>query len=165
GLDVNSCHIIEMACIITDGNLNIAAEAPTLVIHQPDSIMDNMDEWCTEHHGKSGLTNAVKSSTISLQQAENTMLDFVRQHTLPKRCPLAGNTVYMDQKFLEKYMPQFVDHLHYRIVDVSTIKELCRRWYPKEFAKAPAKPCNHRALDDIKDSIQEMQFYRSVIFR
>lgn len=165
GLNVETCHIIEMACLITDENLNIVAEGPDLVIHQPDRVLEAMDHWCTKHHGESGLTAAVRASQISLSQAEQTFLQFVEQHTPPKQCPLAGNSVHADKKFLDKYMPLFMDHLHYRIVDVSTIKELCRRWYPKTYEQVPIKREQHRALEDIKESISELRFYKQAIFK
>lgn len=165
GLDIDKCHIIEMACLITDENLNIVAEAPDLVIHQPNSVLEAMDKWCVKHHGESGLTAAVKASKISLSEAKKTFLEFVKQYTQPKQCQLAGNSVHADKKFLDKYMPQFMDHLHYRIVDVSTVKELCRRWYPEVYKQVPQKKENHRALDDIKESIVELQFYKKMIFK
>ncbi|XP_064208617.1 small fragment nuclease [Anguilla rostrata] len=165
GLDIERDQIIEMACIITDSNLNILAEGPNLIIKQPDELLDGMSDWCKEHHGKSGLTQAVRDSTISLQQAEYEFLAFVRDHTPPGHCPLAGNSVHADKKFLDKYMPQFMHHLHYRIVDVSTIKELCRRWFPEEYKLAPQKKASHRALDDICESIKELRFYRASVFK
>ncbi|XP_030076285.1 oligoribonuclease, mitochondrial [Microcaecilia unicolor] len=165
GLDIERDQIIEMACLITDSDLNILAEGPNLIIHQPDELLDGMSDWCKRHHGKSGLTQAVRDSKISLQQAEYEFLSFVRQHTPPGVCPLAGNSVHADKKFLDKYMPQFMRHLHYRIIDVSTVKELCRRWYAEEYALAPKKKASHRALDDIRESIKELQFYRNNIFQ
>ncbi|XP_003970766.2 small fragment nuclease [Takifugu rubripes] len=165
GLDIDKDQIIEMACLITDSDLNILAEGPNLIINQPDELLDGMSEWCIEHHGKSGLTQAVRHSKITLEQAEYEFLSFVRQHTPPGQCPLAGNSVHADKRFLEKYMPQFMYHLHYRIVDVSTIKELCRRWFPEEYKKVPHKQATHRALSDIKESIKELQFYKSSIFK
>nr|KAF6324775.1 hypothetical protein mMyoMyo1_008247 [Myotis myotis] len=165
GLDIEKDQIIEMACLITDSDLNILAEGPNLIIKQPDELLDSMSDWCKEHHGKSGLTKAVKESTVTLQQAEYEFLSFVRQQTPPGLCPLAGNSVHADKKFLDKYMPQFMKHLHYRIIDVSTVKELCRRWYPEEYEFAPKKAASHRALDDISESIRELQFYRNNIFK
>lgn len=165
GLDVEKDKIIEMACIITDSELNILAEGPHLIVNQPNELLDGMSEWCVEHHGKSGLTQAVKDSKISQQQAEYEFLSFVRQHIPPGHCPLAGSSVHADKKFLDKYMPQFMEHLHYRIIDVSTIKELCRRWYPDEFENAPKKKFSHRALDDIRESIKELQYYRMHVFK
>ncbi|XP_053187290.1 small fragment nuclease [Scomber japonicus] len=165
GLDIEKDKIIEMACIITDCDLNILAEGPNLIINQPDELLDGMSEWCKEHHGKSGLTQAVRDSKITLEQAEYEFLSFVRQHTPPGQCPLAGNSVHADKKFLDKYMPQFMYHLHYRIIDVSTIKELCRRWFSDDYKMVPHKKATHRALDDITESIKELQFYRANIFK
>ncbi|KAM4727158.1 small fragment nuclease [Anableps anableps] len=165
GLDIEKDRIIEMACIITDSDLNIIAEGPAMIINQPDELLDGMSDWCKEHHGKSGLIQAVQNSKITLEQAEYEFLSFVRQHTPPGQCPLAGNSVHADKRFLDKYMPQFMYHLHYRIIDVSTIKELCRRWFPEEFRMAPHKSATHRASDDIKESIKELQYYRACIFK
>lgn len=165
GLDINKDQIIEMACLITDSDLNVLAEGPNLIIKQPDELLDSMSDWCKEHHGKSGLTQAVRNSKISLEHAEYEFLSFIRQHTPPGQCPLAGNSVHADKRFLDKYMPQFMYHLHYRIIDVSTIKELCRRWFPDEYKKAPQKRASHRALDDIQESIKELQFYRVNVFK
>ncbi|XP_057677618.1 small fragment nuclease isoform X3 [Corythoichthys intestinalis] len=147
GLDIENDKIIEMACIITDSNLNILAEGPNLIINQPDELLESMSEWCKEHHGKSGLTQAVRQSNVTLEQAENEFLSFVVQHTPPGQCPLAGNSVHADKRFLDKYMPKFMNHLHYRIIDVSTIKEICR------------------ALEDIRESINELKYYRASIFK
>ncbi|XP_029029690.1 small fragment nuclease isoform X4 [Betta splendens] len=165
GLDIERDQIIEMACIITDSDLNILAEGPNLIINQPDELLDGMSEWCKEHHGKSGLTQAVKDSQITLEHAQYEFLSFVRQHTPPGQCHLAGNSVHADKRFLEKYMPQLMHHFHYRIIDVSTIKELCRRWFPEEYKMAPQKKAVHRALDDILESIKELQYYRVTIFK
>nr|XP_054764744.1 oligoribonuclease, mitochondrial-like [Lytechinus pictus] len=165
GLDLNTCHIIEMACLITDEDLNIVAEGPNIIIHQPDEILDKMNDWCVQHHTASGLVDAVKASKVSLQQAEYEMLSFVREYTYPKLCPLAGNSIHVDKTFLVKYMPQFMDHLHYRIVDVSSVKELCRRWYPKEFEAGYQKKASHRAMGDIKESLEELRYYRRTIFK
>ncbi|KAM4620095.1 small fragment nuclease [Polymixia lowei] len=165
GLDIDKDQIIEMACIITDSELNVLAEGPNLIINQSDELLDGMSDWCKEHHGKSGLTQAVRDSNISLQQAEYEFLSFIRQHTPPGQCPLAGNSVHADKKFLDKFMPQFMYHLHYRIIDVSTIKELCRRWFPEEYKMTPQKKASHRALGDIRESIKELQFYRANVFK
>ncbi|XP_071316714.1 small fragment nuclease [Trachinotus anak] len=165
GLDIEKDQIIEMACIITDSDLNILAQGPNLIINQPDELLEGMSEWCKEHHGKSGLTQAVRDSKITLEQAEYEFLSFVRQHTPPGQCPLAGNSVHADKRFLDKHMPQFMYHLHYRIIDVSTIKEICRRWFPEEYKMVPQKKASHRALDDIRESIKELQYYRANIFK
>ncbi|XP_029957587.1 small fragment nuclease [Salarias fasciatus] len=165
GLDIDKDQIIEMACIITDADLNVVAEGPNLIIKQPDELLDGMSDWCQEHHGQSGLIQAVRDSKISLHQAEYEFLSFVRQHTPPGQCPLAGNSVHADKRFLDKYMPQFMFHLHHRIIDVSTVKELSRRWFPDEYKLAPHKKGSHRALDDILESIKELQYYRAAVFR
>ncbi|XP_054611214.1 small fragment nuclease [Dunckerocampus dactyliophorus] len=165
GLDIEKDKIIEMACIITDCNLNILAEGPNLIIKQPDELLESMSDWCKEQHGMSGLTQAVRDSKITLEQAETEFVTFVTQHTPPGQCPLAGNSVHADKRFLDKYMPQFMRHLHYRIIDVSTIKELCRRWFPVEYKMAPHKKATHRALEDIRESIKELQYYRASIFK
>ncbi len=163
GLDPDHCTILEIATIITDAELRIIAEGPDLVIHHDDAVLDAMDEWCTKHHGASGLTAAVKASTISLADAEAQTLAFVAEHCAPRSSPLCGNTIWQDRRFLVRYMPTLDAHLHYRLVDVSTIKELSRRWYPD--VKAPPKSDSHRALDDIRESIAELAFYRGSVFR
>ena len=165
GLDIDKDHILEIACLITDGNLKIVAEGPEIIIHQSDEVLNGMDDWCTKHHGESGLTEAVKKSKISIQEADELMLDFVQKHTPYKCCPLAGNSIHMDRMFLNKYMKKFLNHLHYRIVDVSSIKELSYRWYPEEDKRKPSKKLSHRALDDINESIEELKFYREQIFK
>lgn len=165
GLNIDTDHILEMACLITDKDLNIVAEGPELIIHQSNEILDSMDDWCKEHHGESGLTESVKKSEISLVKAEEIMLDFIKKNVPEKCCPLAGNSIHMDRIFLNKYMPKFLQHLHYRIIDVSTIKELSARWYKDDDSTKPVKKFSHRALDDIKESIEELQFYRKSIFK
>ncbi len=163
GLDPDCCTILEIATIVTDAELNVVAEGPDLVIHQDDAVLEAMDEWCTKHHGSSGLTAQVQASTISLAQAEALTLEFLRAHCGAKISPLCGNTIWQDRRFLLRYMPELEAHLHYRLVDVSTLKELARRWYPT--LKAPGKSDSHRALDDIRESIAELKFYREYLFR
>ncbi|KAG0249424.1 Oligoribonuclease, mitochondrial [Mortierella polycephala] len=155
--------LIEIAVIITDDDLKIG---PNLIIHQPKEVMDNMNQWCIDHHGASGLTAAVLSSKVSTAQACDQVLGFIKKH-IPesRRGILAGNSVHADRVFLEREMRPIVDHLHYRIVDVSTVKELSRRWFPREFARMPAKKEAHRALGDIKESIQELKYYRGAVFK
>ncbi|XP_064595656.1 oligoribonuclease, mitochondrial-like isoform X1 [Liolophura sinensis] len=165
GLELERDQILEMACIVTDADLNIVAEAPDLIIHHPDSVLDAMGDWCKEHHGKSGLTEAVRQSNISLTSAEDQMVKFVTEHVPKGSCPLAGNSIHVDKEFLNRYMPRFMSHLHYRIVDVSTLKELCRRWYPDVYLRCPPKALSHRALDDIKESIAELQHYRKTMLK
>lgn len=162
GLDPDQCTILEIATIVTDGELEILEEGPDLVIHQPDSVLEAMDEWCTKHHAESGLTQQVRDSSISLAEAEAQTLEFVTRHTQPGSSPLCGNSVWQDRRFLHKYMPRLDAHLHYRLIDVSSIKELARRWYPE--LRVPPKQNLHRALDDIRASIAELRFYRETIF-
>ncbi|MBA2664812.1 MAG: oligoribonuclease [Bradymonadaceae bacterium] len=164
GLDPQTCVILEIATIMTDSNLEIIAEGPSLIVHQPDSILDNMDEWNTSHHGASGLTEGVRNSTISLAEAEQLTLQFVRKHSAPRTAPLCGNSIWQDRRFIHIYMPRLAEHFHYRNIDVSSIKELVRRWYPPEHACPPTKGQRHRALDDIRDSIDELKHYRASVF-
>ncbi|XP_027234853.2 oligoribonuclease, mitochondrial [Penaeus vannamei] len=165
GLDVTKEEIMEAAVIVTDSDLNVVAEGPNLVLKVEDKVLDNMNDWCKQHHGDSGLTASCRKSEVTLAAAEDQLLQFVTQHTEKGKAPLAGNSVHADKKFLDKYMPKLMKHLHYRIVDVSTVKELCRRWYPEEFSSAPSKKVAHRALDDIKESIEELKYYKSAIFK
>lgn len=163
GLDPDRDVILEIATIVTGPDLSIVAEGPSLVIHQPEEILDSMDEWNTTHHGASGLIDRVRDSELSCTEAETRTLDFVQVHTLEGKAPLCGNTIGQDRRFLYKYMPRLSSWLHYRNVDVSSIKELVARWYPEEM-HAPVKKSNHRALDDIRGSIEELRWYRDYIF-
>jgi len=163
GLDPEQETIIEIATVITDGELEIVAEGPSIVIHQPDHILDAMDEWNTTHHGDSGLTAKVKISTISMHHAEMQTLDFIRQYVPAQTSPLCGNSIHQDRRFLVPYMPELEAYLHYRNIDVSTIKELAQRWYPND--KAPIKKAEHLALADIRESINELRWYREKLFR
>jgi len=163
GLDPEKETIIEIATIITDSELNILDEGPSLAIHQPDSFLDAMDEWNTSHHGASGLTARVKASKISMADAEKQTLEFIKQYVAEGVSPLCGNSVHQDRRFLLPYMPQLEAHLHYRNIDVSTIKELSRRWYPK--MRSPRKQAAHLALVDIRESIEELCWYRQHLFR
>ncbi|XP_069953126.1 oligoribonuclease, mitochondrial isoform X3 [Cherax quadricarinatus] len=126
GLNVEEEKIMEAAIMITDGDLNVVAEGPNLILKVDDRVLDNMNEWCKKHHGENGLTDECRKSTITLSAAEDQLLQFVTQHTEKGKAPLAGNTIHSDKKFLDKYMPKLMNHLHYRLVDVSTVKELCR---------------------------------------
>ncbi len=159
GLDPNSDVIIEIATIVTDKNLNVIDEGPSIVIHQPDDVMDNMDEWCTNQHGKSGLTNRVRNSAISEETAENLTLAFLRQYVPEGKSPMCGNSICQDRRFLARYMPQLEMFFHYRNLDVSTLKELTRRWAPEK-KMVYSKESSHLAMDDIKDSIVELKHYR-----
>lgn len=163
GLTVNDCTIIEIATIITNSELEIIAEGPDLVIHQPDELLDAMDEWNTTHHGESGLTQAVKDSKIDIASAEAQTLEFIKKYVPQGVSPLCGNSVHNDRIFLDKFMPELVGFCHYRNIDVSTIKELSRRWYGEKIM--PPKKGAHRALDDIVESIEELRHYRKEVFR
>jgi len=165
GLDPEKERIIEVATIITDGNLVELATGPDLVIHQADEILDAMDAWNKSHHGGSGLVDRVKASEVTDAMAEEQTLAFIDAHAGPKDRPvLAGNSIHQDRRFIRRYMPRLDARLHYRMVDVSTIKELARRWYPAAVNKSPLKKDTHRALDDIRDSIDELRFYRAALF-
>ncbi|MDQ6969575.1 MAG: oligoribonuclease [Mariprofundus sp.] len=163
GLDPDKETIIEIATIITDSEMNILAEGSSLVIHQPDSRLDAMDEWNTTHHGASGLTARVKKSQLGMREAEIQTLDFIKQYVPAGVSPLCGNSVHQDRRFLLPYMPELEAYLHYRNIDVSTIKELSRRWYPK--MRPPRKQAAHLALVDIRESIEELCWYRQHLFR
>ncbi|MEM6989285.1 MAG: oligoribonuclease [Myxococcota bacterium] len=162
GLDPRTCRILEIATLVTDGDLNIVAEGPEIVVHQPDEVLEAMDEWCTEHHGQSGLTASVKASTVSQAEAETQTLAFLQAHTTAGVSPLCGNSVWQDRRFIIEYMKDLDRFLHYRLVDVSSIKELARRWYPG--VSSPPKQEAHRALDDIRESIAELRYYREHLF-
>jgi oligoribonuclease len=163
GLDPEMDVILEIATIVTGPDLKIIAEGPNLVAHQPEGVIESMDEWNTTHHGDSGLIDRVRESELSVRDLEEKTLDFLETYTLEGKAPLCGNTIAQDRRFLYKYMPQLSSWLHYRNVDVSSIKELVARWYPEEM-HAPVKRSNHRALDDIRGSIEELRWYRDYIF-
>jgi oligoribonuclease len=164
GLDPKTCTIIEIASLVTDKDLNLVAQGPCIAIHQPDPVLDAMDDWNKKHHGESGLIEAIKKSTISLAEAERQTLEFVSKYCKPKSSPLCGNTIYQDRRFLIEYMPKLEEYMHYRLVDVSTIKELVKRWYGPEF-QAPVKKQKHKALDDILETVEELKFYRGKVFK
>lgn len=163
GLDVERERVIELAIVLTDSNLEWVADGPELVIHQSDELLAQMDEWNTEHHNASGLVERVRSSQVTEAQAEATVLEFLEQHTRERSAPLAGNSVWQDRRFLAKYFPRADKHLHYRIIDVSTVKELARRWAPGVADAAPRKGDQHRALDDIRESIEELRYFRGAL--
>ncbi len=164
GLDTQNDVIIEIATLITDGNLNIVAQGPSLAIHQPDEILNKMDAWCTKQHGLSGLTERVKQSTITCEQAEQQTLAFVQQYVSPKVSPMCGNTICQDRRFLSRLMPTLEAYFHYRHLDVSTVKELAKIWAPEVF-KGINKTGRHLAMDDIKESIEELTYYRDHFFK
>jgi oligoribonuclease len=159
GLDPEVEKIVEIATIITESDLTVVAEGPNLVIHQPDEILAQMSPVVVEMHGSSGLTQRIRESKLSMAEAEAQTIAFVREHVTDGTGLLAGNSVWKDRQFIEKQMSGLAGILHYRIIDVSTIKELVRRWYPKG-PRAPGKKEAHRALDDIRESLVELAFYR-----
>ncbi|XP_068633901.1 oligoribonuclease, mitochondrial isoform X2 [Battus philenor] len=165
GLEIEKDHILEIACLVTNADLDIVATGPNLIIHQPDEILNRMNTWCVAQHGESGLTEASRCSSITVQEAENQVLKFVSQHVYENRSPLAGNSVYMDRLFIRKFMPKLDSYLHYRIIDVSTIKELGKRWFQKDYSKMPQKKFQHRCMSDILESVAELKYYRENIFK
>ena len=164
GLDTDNDKIIEIATIITDDNLNLLAEGPVLAIHQPDIVLNAMDEWCTRQHGQSGLTERVRRSRLTVQDAEQQTLEFLRKWVNPKVSPMCGNSICQDRRFMHRLMPELEQYFHYRNLDVSSVKELAKRWRP-EIMQDLSKQASHLALDDIKDSIRELRYYREYFFR
>jgi len=164
GLNPDTDRIIEMAAIVTDSDLNLIAEGPVIAVHQPDGVLSHMDEWCTRQHGQSGLTDRVRSSKICEQEAEQMMLAFLRQHSEKGVSPMCGNSIGQDRRFLWRYMPELEAFFHYRNLDVSSIKELVKRWKP-EVMEGFRKQGTHLALDDIRESIEELRHYRRHFFR
>ena len=163
GLDTQNDLIIEIATIVTDSELNILAQGPELAIHQSNAILNKMDEWNTRQHNQSGLVQRVQQSTIDEQKAEQQTLDFLSQYVPAGISPICGNSICQDRRFLHRCMPKLEAYFHYRNLDVSTIKELAQRWYP-EVANGIEKNSSHLALDDIKDSIEELRYYRQHLF-
>lgn len=164
GLVIETDVILEIATVITDANLNVLAEGPRLVINQPDEKLAAMGKWCQDQHGKTGLIEEVRRSNISLHRAEEETYVFLKQHCTPGTAILSGNTVWQDRVFLDKYMPRISSYLHYRIIDVSSVKELAKRWYPHNKNIEFKKSDRHRALSDVYESIAELQHYRKNFF-
>jgi len=164
GLVPDRDRILEVAIVITDGELNTIAEAPVWVVHQPDEVPDAMDSWNKGTHGRSGLIDKVRASKFSDADVKAMILDFLKAHVAPGTAPLAGNTVLQDRRFMARYMPAFESYLHYRIVDVSTLKELARRWRPDVLAGV-VKDSKHEALADVHESIEELRHYRRTFLR
>ncbi|QLB20481.1 oligoribonuclease [Vespertiliibacter pulmonis] len=160
GLDPEKERIIEIATIVTDKDLNILAEGPVLAIHQPDELLNKMSEWCTTTHTANGLIERVKQSKLNERAAELQTLDFLKKWVSKGASPICGNSIAQDKRFLYKYMPDLADYFHYRHLDVSTLKELATRWKPEIFNQF-SKKNTHLALDDIKESIEELKFYRT----
>ncbi|KEI69934.1 oligoribonuclease [Endozoicomonas elysicola] len=159
GLDPVNDRILEIATIVTDSQLNILEEGPVIAVHQGDEVLDAMNEWCVNTHGATGLTDRVRASTISERQAEQITLDFLRKHVDQGISPMCGNSIGQDRRFLWRYMSELNDYFHYRNIDVSTLKELARRWKP-ELLTQFSKKGTHLALEDIRESIDELRFYR-----
>ena len=164
GLDPSHDRIIEIATVVTDSDLNILAEGPSMAIHQAETLLEGMDEWNTTHHGNSGLTERVRKSTVNESQAEQATLDFLSKWVPQGASPMCGNSIGQDRRFLVRYMPELAAFFHYRNLDVSTLKELAKRWSPK-LLEGVSKQSKHLALDDVYDSISELRFYRKHFIR
>jgi len=162
GLDTQTDRIIEIATVVTDSQLTVLAEGPVLALHQSDSVLAAMDEWNRTQHGRSGLLDRVRTSSVDEQHAEAQTLQFLSEYVSPGTSPMCGNSVCQDRRFLARCMPTLEAYFHYRNLDVSTLKELARRWYPNH--KNFTKPSAHLALDDIRASIEELRYYRKTLF-
>ena len=165
GLEPERDVIIEIATVITDADLNLIATGPEIAIQRDASLFETMDSWNREHHTKSGLWKKVTSSQITESDAENLTLEFIKQHVKEKDSPLCGNSIWQDRRFIARYMRQIDAYLHYRLLDVSTVKIMGKMWYPKELATITEKKSQHRALDDILESIEELKRYRQLILK
>jgi oligoribonuclease len=165
GLDLGSDKLIEIAALVTDADLNVLGDGIDVVIHADDAALSSMIDVVRDMHARSGLTNEVRASAVDLATAEAMVLDYIHQHVKqPKTAPLAGNSIATDRSFIARDMPALDSFLHYRMIDVSSIKELCRRWYPRIYFGQPPKGLAHRALADIHESIRELQYYRRTAF-
>lgn len=166
GLDPKRHTIVEIAAIITDADLNVVGEGLDIVIHATDEELAQMDDFVTNMHNSSGLTEEIKAATTTLAEAETAILELIEKHCAPEHpAPLAGNSIATDRAFIREYMPRLDEALHYRMIDVSTIKELARRWHPRAYFNQPDKGLAHRALADIVESIRELDYYRRSVFR
>ena len=163
GLDTTQDFIIEIATIVTDTNLNVLAEGPVLALHQPEEVLERMDDWNKRQHGNSGLLERVRKSQITAAQAEQQTLEFLQLYVPPNVSPICGNSICQDRRFLHRCMPKLEKHFHYRNLDVSSIKELASRWAPG-IAQGFSKNSTHLALDDVRDSIRELRYYREKFF-
>ena len=165
GLDLATDALVEVAVLVTDGNLNVLGDGLDLLIAPPAAALEQMNDVVLEMHTKSGLLDDLKAATLTMAEAEQQILDYVKTYVpLPRKAPLAGNTIGTDRSFLARDMPELEAHVHYRNVDVSSVKELAKRWFPKAAYNTPAKNGNHRALADIQESIEELRYYRDAIF-
>lgn len=166
GLDPGRDVIVEIATLVTDDDLAVVAEGPDLVVATPPDKLAGMDQVVVDMHTRSGLLTAIAGSTVTLEEAGRQTLDFIKEHVPePRTVPLCGNSIGTDRRFLAAYLPDIENHLHYRSIDVSTIKELARRWYPAEVHKAPGKAGGHRAMDDIRESVAELRYWRTAVFK
>jgi oligoribonuclease len=165
GLDHTADAIVEIATLVTDDELNVVAEGPDIAIHHPDEVLMRMDPFVVEMHTRSGLLDQIRASTATLEEAGQLTLAFIKEHVPePRTVPLCGNSIGTDRRFLAAYLPEIEEYLHYRSVDVSSIKELVRRWYPDVLAQRGWKAGTHRALDDIRESLTELRLYRELVF-
>ena len=165
GLDPDTDVVVEIATLITDDDLAIVAEGPDLVVHQPPEVLNRMGDFVRAMHTKSGLLEAIETSTTTLAEASEATMTFLREHIDEARTvPLCGNSIGTDRRFLLRWLPEIEEFLHYRSIDVSTIKELARRWHPDVLKSAPDKAGGHRAMDDIRESVAELRHYRAALF-
>ena len=164
GLNPLNDHIIEIATLVTDADLKVVAEGPSLAVHQDESVLQGMDEWNTTHHGQSGLIARVRESSLSVRDAEKMTLEFLQSWVPSRASPICGNSICQDRRFLARHMPELEAYFHYRNLDVSSVKELVARWAP-EILEGFKKTGQHRALDDIRESIEELRYYRETVFK
>ena len=164
GLDPKTCTILEIGAVVTDNLLEVVAEGPCLAVHHRPKVLNGMEAWSGFNHKKSGLTEECRRSKISLKAAEKEILDFIKIHCKEKTAPLCGNTIWQDRRFLVKYMPKLESYLHYRTIDVSSVKELVQRWYPADHKMPRLKNQTHRVKEDILESIEELKHYRDKVF-
>jgi len=164
GLDPEVEGVLEIATIVTDSDLQIVAEGPVVTIFQEDSLLQAMDEWNTSHHSASGLLDRVRTEGVSIQEGQKITLDFLKLHVAEKMSPLCGNSIGQDRRFIVRYLPELDDFLHYRTIDVSTVKELAPRWRPEIYSGFKKKGL-HQALDDVRESIEELKYYRELFFQ
>jgi oligoribonuclease len=166
GLDLQRHHIVEIAVLVTDAQLEVLADGLDLVVHQPPAVLAEMEDFVRKMHTKSSLLAEIEGSSLSLEDAGTQAMDYIKQFVPePGTAPLCGNSIGVDRRFLDRYLPELDRYLHYRSIDVSSLKELCRRWYPNAYKKRPSKTEAHRALDDITESVAELRYYRDTIMR
>ncbi|HMF83811.1 MAG TPA: oligoribonuclease [Acidimicrobiia bacterium] len=166
GLEVERHRIVELAVLVTDARLELLAEGLDLVVHEPPEVLAEMDDFVRKMHTKSGLLSEIERSSLTLEDAGKQAVDYIRQFVPePGTAPMCGNSIGVDRRFLDRYLPQLDRYLHYRSIDVSSLKELCRRWYPDAYKKRPGKTETHRALDDIRESLAELRYYRDTIMQ